>query len=102
MALLPAIKATLDRIRMKSNNYTYLTDIPGIPRHETKDLEGTIGSIFGINIDTNLFTTHFLLNKLYEIYELASTTRNTKRIILFEAQTLTGFPLFCAKVMHLG
>lgn len=85
MALLPAIDAKHDKIRIESNNYAHLTDIFGILRQETKDLERTVVHVFSIEVDTNLFTGRFLLDKIYNIYELIKTALNKWSMMLFEA-----------------
>lgn len=63
-ALLPRIKVTLNQIRIKSNDYCRPTDIFGISWQETKNLEETVVSVFGIKMDTNLFTLSCLYNTL--------------------------------------
>ncbi len=55
MALLLPIKAPPKRIRMKNNNYARLTDIFEISRQEIKDLEETLVSVLGGEVDTNIF-----------------------------------------------
>ncbi len=75
MASLPAVEATPDRIWIKINNYTRLTDIFGILWQEIKDLEGTVVSVLAIKVDTNLFnraypttslTKHLSLQRRHE------------------------------------
>ncbi len=60
---LPAVKAILETIWIDNNKYGCLTDIFWIPRKKTKDFEGTVVSIFGIEVDIKLFTTRLLLDK---------------------------------------
>ncbi len=62
-----AVKATLDRIWIKSINYACLIEIHGIPWQETKDLETTVMPILGIEIETNFFTLRFLRDKFHKV-----------------------------------
>ncbi len=102
MALLPSAKATPDRILMESDNYARLTDIFGVPRQETKDLEGTIVSVLDIEIDTNLFTTRLQHDELHKKCELSAPALNKQRMTLLGVQMLTCFLSFCAKAVRLG
>lgn len=86
---------------MDSNNYTFLIDILGIPQYGTKDIEGTVVPVFGIEIDMNLFTLRFLRDNLYKVCELALAILNKKSIILFKSLMTTCFLSFCAKVVRL-
>lgn len=101
MAFLSEIEATLDRIWMKSNNHARFTEIFAILEQETKNIEGTIVSVFGIEVDTNFFTGLFFRNKLYKAFVLAAAMLNKQSMTLLEAETLTSF-LFCyVKVVYL-
>ncbi len=102
MAFFPAVEATLDRIRMKSNNYACLIDNLEIPQQEIKNLEGTLVPIFGIEVDTNLFTMHLTSDILYKVCKLSVSALNKKSITVLEAETLTGLLSFNAKVVRLG
>lgn len=76
MAFLPSVEATLDRIRRKSNNYARHTVILWIPRYETKDIEGTIVSVFVIEIDMYLFALRLSRNKFHKVYVLLNDEFN--------------------------
>lgn len=56
MALVTAIKASLDKIWMESNNYSYLKDTFRILCQETKNLDWTVVSVVVIAVDKKLFT----------------------------------------------
>ena len=101
MVFLPTIEATPNKIRMDSNNYIFLTEILGMPQQETKDIEGTVVSVFGIEVDMNLFKLRFPRNNLHKVCELAVAILNKKSIILFKAWMMTRFLSFCAKVVRL-
>ena len=102
VAFFPAVEATFDRIRIKSNNYACLIDILEIPQQEIKNLEGTLVPIFGIEVDTNLFTMRLTSDILYKVCELSVSASNKKSITVLEAETLIGLLSFNAKVVRLG
>lgn len=76
MSLLPVVKDTPDKIRIFSNNHSRLTDILGIPRKKTKDLEGTAVLAFNIEIDTNHFVERLLRDKSHRKCELIAAMFN--------------------------
>ena len=94
VAPLLTVKATLDRIRIESNFYARVTDILGLPSKETRNLERTEVPIFGIQVDTNFFTTRPSLNKIHKVCELAATALNTQSRTLLKEYTLTASCFF--------
>lgn len=102
VALLPEVETTFDIIRMESNNYPRLRGILEILQQKTKDLEETIIPVFGIEVDTNVFTTRLLFDKLHKIFELSETELKKSSITLCETQLLTSFLSFFAKEVRLG
>lgn len=101
MAFLPIVKVTPDSIRIDTNNYICLTDILGIFRYRTKNLEGIVVSIIGIEIDINLFTERLPRNNLNIECELLKAMLKKRRMMLLGAYTLTSCLSFCAKVVWL-
>ena len=87
---------------MESNNYPRLRGILEILQQKTKDLEETIIPVFGIEVDTNVFTTRLLFDKLHKIFELSETELKKSSITLCETQLLTSFLSFFAKEVRLG
>ena len=100
IALLHAVDAAPERIRIECNNYACFTDILGIPWQGTKNFERTVVLIFGIKVDTNFFTVRFSPDRLVMENELWETEIKKLGMLLFELQTLTSFLSFCAKVLH--
>lgn len=91
--------SSLDNIHQGYNN---LTDCLGIPRNESKDAEGTIVSVLGIELDTNLFTARLPEKKLHRAIEATKAALIQQSLTLREAQSLTGFLSFCARAVRLG
>ncbi len=100
--LLPEFKATPDKIWVERNNYIGLTDIFEIPWQETKDLERMVVSVFGIEIDTNLFTARLPRDNLHKECELSAAELIKQIMTLLKAKKLTGLLCFCTKVIRLG
>lgn len=100
--ILEAILATPSRIEWHETGYRLLTDCLGIPRQEAKDCIGTIVSVFGIEIDTNLFVARIPTDKLQRARESTGLALSKESLTLHEAQSLTGFLSFCAQVVRLG
>ncbi len=84
VAFISVIKVIPDRIWIKSDNYARLTDIFRISWLEIKDLEEMVVSVFGIKVDTNLFTLRLLCNKLYKEGESAMATLIKWSMMLLE------------------
>lgn len=102
VALLPAVKATIDRNRIKNNNYARLTDILGIPQQEIKDFGRTLVPLFGIKVDINLFMVLLPRNQLHKVNQLLAAAFNKQKMTLLSAKMLTSFRSFCAKIVCLG
>ena len=63
---------------------------------------GTIVSVFGIEIDTNLFVARIPADKLQRVRDATREALSKQALTLYEAQSLTGFLSFCAQVFRLG
>lgn len=59
-------------------------------------------SVFGIEIDTNLFEARIPAEKLLNAKLSTSKALSKKALTLHEVQSLTGFLSFCAQVVRLG
>ena len=94
--------ATASNLERHNNGYRLLTDCLGIPRQDAKDCMGTIVSVFGIKIDTNLFVAQIPTNKLERARDATGEALSKQALTLHEAQSLTGFLSFCAQVVRLG
>lgn len=64
VAIFKAKDATSERLTTETEAYIQLTDLLDIPRNDSKDSQGTIVIVFGIEIDTSCFTARLPKEKL--------------------------------------
>lgn len=102
IATLPAHEATLAKLSEYERQYKIVTDLLGIPRQQSKDQTGTVIPVFGIQVDSNLFIASLPPEKIAKAVAATAAALNTKFLTLREAQSLTGYLSFCAKVVRLG
>lgn len=102
IAILPAQQATPAKLSEYNTQYVTLTDVLGIPRQESKDKTGTVVSVFGIQIDTNSFIASLPSDKITKAIEVTARALHQQSLLLKDAQKLTGYLSFCAKVVKLG
>ena len=90
---------SVDRI-----NYEYRTliDVLGIPRNDSKDCQGTVVEVLGIELDINLFEARLPLEKLRRAIALSAAVLESGTLTLHEADTLAGFLSFYSHVVRLG
>ena len=100
--IIPAISATAEKLIQHNTGYKLLTDCLGIPRQDAKDCMGTVVSVFGIEIDTNLFVARVPADKQQKARDATGNALSKESLTLHEAQSLTGFLSFCAQVVRLG
>lgn len=100
--IVSAISATAEKLDSYNNGYNPLTDCLDIPRQDAKDCMGTVVSVFGIKIDTNLFVARIPAKKQQKAKDATGDALCKESLTLHEAQSLTGFLSFCAQVVRLG
>lgn len=100
--IIPAISATTVKLDQYNSGYKLLTGCLGIPPQDAKDCMGTIVSVFGIEIDTNLFVARVPADKQQKAKDATGDALSKESLTLHEAQSLTGFLSFCAQVVRLG
>ncbi len=64
IAVFKAKKASTERMKAEAKVYIWLTDLLGIPQNDSKDREGTMVEVFGIEVDTSKFTARLPKEKL--------------------------------------
>ena len=84
------------------HEYRSLTDVLGIPRNESKDCQGTVIEVLGIELDINLFEARLPSEKLRRAITSSSAALESGSLTLYEADTLAGFLSFCSQVVRLG
>lgn len=94
-----AISSNLVEYNQQNNRVTNLLDIP---RQKSKDQTGTIIPVFGILINFNTFVASLPPEKIAKAVAATKTVLSAKSLMLKEAQSLTGYLFYCAKVVELG
>lgn len=102
IATFSALEATPSNVIEYDYQYRRVTDLLGIPRQESKDQMGTIVPVFGILVNTNTFVASLPLEKISKAIEVTTKALAQKSLTLREAQSLTGYLSYCAKVVRLG
>lgn len=102
IAMLPVSEATPARLQEYTQDYNRVTDVLGIPRQESKDKTGTVVPVFGIEINSNDFIASLPPEKIAKAIAATGAALLQKSLSLKEAQRLTGYLSFCAKVVRLG
>ena len=95
----PHTPAILHNLR---EDYVKVTDELGIPRNDTKDHEGQVAEILGIEHDTTTLEARLSPAKLAKAILLTSQALTRRSLTLLETQSLAGFLSFCVKVVRLG
>ena len=92
----------LDHLEQIDHEYRSLTDVLGIPRNKSKDCQGTVIEVLGIELDSNLFEARLPPEKLHRAISSSSAALESGSLTLLEADTLAGFLSFCSQVVRLG
>ena len=83
-------------------DYIAITDILGISWNDKKNQSGSIISVLGLEIDTNLFTLRVPEDKMERAFKATSQALQQESITLKEIEALAGFLSFCALTVQLG
>ena len=100
IAIIPA--ASQHTIPKINTEYKKITDILGISRNQSKDQLGTVLTVLGLEVDTNLFTLQVPEDKLAQAYKATAQTLSLDSITRKEIEIVAGFLGFCAPVVQLG
>jgi len=100
ITIIPA--ALAHTIPQMETDYIAITDILGIPRNDKKNQSGSIISVLGLEIDTNLFTLRVPEDKMERAFKATSQALQQESITLKEIEALAGFLGFCAPAVQLG
>ena len=100
ITIIPA--ALAHTIPQMETDYIAITDILGIPRNDKKNQSGSIISVLGLEIDTNLFTLRVPEDKMERAFKATSQALQQESITLKEIEALAGFLGFCAPEVQLG
>jgi hypothetical protein len=94
--------ATSEMLAQSEQDYHRLTALLGIPENNSKDVTGTIVTVLGIEIDTNMLVARLPTDKLAKARDLTSHALRKASLSLVELQSLAGFLAWCAEVTRLG
>jgi hypothetical protein len=92
----------LDATDTRTHEYIQLTDLLGVPRNDSKDCQGTIATIFGLEVDTAKSHLRLPQEKLDKAKDLTSKALQAQSISARQAYELAGFLTFCAPAVQLG
>ena len=93
---------SLESFEEVDRKYRTLTDVLGIPRNDSKDCQGTVIEVLGIELDTNLFKARLPPEKLRRAIAASAAALESGSLTLSEADSLAGFLSFCSQVIRLG
>ncbi len=91
-----------EQIWQARHAYNWVTDLPGIPRNDSKDAEGMQVIVFGIEIDTRKFTAKLSNEKLEKAVKATSKVLAEQSVTFLDIQSLVGFLSFCSQAVCLG
>ena len=90
-----------EQLQHENTAYQFFTDCLGILCQNTKDVEGTIVLVFGLEVNTNKCIICVPPDKVAQAQQATSLAFKQPSLILKEAQSLTGFFSFCAQAVCL-
>ncbi len=82
--------------------YIQFTDLLGVPRNDSKDVQGTAVVVFGIEVDTSCFTARLPKKKLDKVTRATAKVLSQRSVSFIDMQSLVGFLSFCAQAFMLG
>ncbi len=91
-----------ERLVAEANAYIWLTDLLGHLRNDSKDCQGTVVTVFGIEVDTPSFTIRLPRDKLEKAILASSKVLSQKAVSYIDIQSLVGFLSFCSQADRLG
>ncbi len=86
----------------EANAYIWLTNLLGLPQNDSKDCQGTLVTVFGIEVDTSLFTARLSRDKLEKTILASSKVLSQKAISYIDIQSLVRFFSFYFQSVRLG
>ncbi len=90
------------RLLAEANAYIWLTDLLGPPRNDYKDCQGTVVTVFGIEVHTSLFMARLPWEQLEKAILASLKVLSQKTVSYIDIQSLVGFLSFCYQAVRLG
>lgn len=91
-----------ERLEREAKAYIWLTDLLNIPQNDSKDCQDTAVIVFGVEINTSLFTAQLLADKLNKAINATTKVLCQKAVRFINIQSLVGFLSFCSQAVRLG
>ncbi len=90
-----------EQIKQPRHVYNWVTNLLGIPRNDSKDVERTQVIMFAIKIDTRKFTAKLPDKKLEKAVKANSKVLAEQSVTFLDIQSLVGFLSFCSQALRL-
>ncbi len=91
-----------ERLVAEANAYIWLTDLLGLLQNDPKDCQGTVVTVFGIEVVTSSFTARLPRNKLEKAILASLKVVSQKAVSYIDIQSLVRFLSFCSQAVSLG
>ena len=100
--VVPPSLCSPEHLQKLHQEYNEITEVLGVPQNKTKDMEGTVIPVFGIEVDTTEMIARVPLDKISRVQSMCSSVLEHKSMSLHNAQKLAGLLSFCSQVVQLG
>lgn len=100
--VIPASEVSSVRLHLDIQAYDELMVLLGMPNNGSKEEQGTVVIVFGIEIDTENFIARLPSEKLEKVRKATSAALASASISLLDIRSLIGYLSFCAKAVRLG
>jgi hypothetical protein len=87
---------------LKIQDYITVTTLFSVLHNNDKDVLGQVITVFGYELDTNLFEMRIPLDKLAAINQSVYNALNKRALTLLEVQTLAGYLSWASPAIQLG
>jgi hypothetical protein len=101
MTILPPSSSTA-LVTATKDDYKVISAELGIPPNDSKDQDGTVVDLLGIEVDTNAMMARLSHAKRARAIELVTAILKEGSVSLHRMQQVTGLLSFCSQVVRLG
>ncbi len=91
-----------ERLVAEANAYIWLIDLLGLLQNNSKDCQGTVVTVFRMEVDTALYTAQLPKDKLEKAILASSKVLSQKAVSYIHIQSLVRFLSFCSQAVRLG
>ncbi len=100
--VITASEVSSEKLQSEIQAYDELMVLLGMPNNRSKEEQGTVVIVFGIEIDSVNLIARLPLEKLEKVRKATSTALASGSISLLDIRSLIGYLSFCAKTVRLG